>query len=253
MTYPIIDYDPDRRAIIEPEYNIKPMDVPQHCVICFFREVIDRVVESRHAKCVYRMHSENGEHPLYEIDHQGQRLAFFYPSVGAPLAAGLMEETIALGVKYFIGCGGCGVLDEQVAVGHLLVPYAAVRAEGTSYHYLPPSEEVETDEKALAAIETTLKDHQVPYELTKTWTTDGFYRETPVKLAKYRAAGCLAVEMEAAAFMAVAKFRGVDFGQILYGGDLVKVDAWDHRGWNNRGDIRERLFWLAAEACLKLN
>ncbi len=250
--YPIIDFDDDPTAIIEPSKHIKPMDVPEHCVICFFREVIDRIVNDRSASVIYSMRSENGVHPVYEIEYREKRLAFFYPSVGAPLSAGLMEEAIALGIKHFIACGGCGVLDETLAVGHILVPTAAIRDEGTSYHYIAPSEEMHAQRQALFAIEATLKKANLPYTLTKTWTTDGFYRETRKKAAKYRAKGCLTVEMEAAAFMAVAKFRGVDFGQILYGGDVVKVDSWDHRGWNDRGEIRENLFWLAADACLML-
>jgi len=52
--------------------------------------------------------------------------------------------------------------------------------------------------------------------------------------------------------MAVAQFRGVHFGQLLYGGDMVHSDGWDHRGWCSRMDIREQLFWLAAEACLNM-
>jgi len=58
--------------------------------------------------------------------------------------------------------------------------------------------------------------------------------------------------MEAAAFFAVAKFRGIKFGQILYGGDDVSCEEWDSRNWNARGDVRKNLFWLAVEACLKL-
>jgi uridine phosphorylase len=133
-----------------------------------------------------------------------------------------------------------------------LVPEAALRDEGTSYHYLPPSAEVTADAAALASIEAVLNAHQIPYLRTKTWSTDGYYRETPNRVQKFREMGCLAVEMEAAAFMAVAQFRGVHFGQMLYGGDVVHSDGWDFRGWNNRTDIREQLFWLAAEACLNM-
>jgi hypothetical protein len=57
--------------------------------------------------------------------------------------------------------------------------------------------------------------------------------------------------MEAAAFFAVARFRGVPIGQILYSGDDLSGEAWDGRAWR-RQSIRERLFWLAAEACLML-
>lgn len=60
------------------------------------------------------------------------------------------------------------------------------------------------------------------------------------------------MEMETAAFLALAQFRNVRFGQYLYGGDAVLEDAWDGREWHSRKEIRENLFWLAAEACLQL-
>ncbi|MDY6868053.1 MAG: purine-nucleoside phosphorylase, partial [Chloroflexota bacterium] len=84
------------------------------------------------------------------------------------------------------------------------------------------------------------------------WTTDAIYRETPEKVTAYREQGCLAVEMETAAFYAAAQFRGVDFGQILYGGDAVIEGGWDDRTWNSRTEIRRDLFWLAAEAAFEL-
>ena len=251
--FPVLDFDPDREAIISPPKKEIPGGFPQRAVICFCKEVIEKVAREHGAKKLTSISSEGGEHPIYEIELKGERLAFFFPGVGAPLAAGLMDEVIALGARAFIGCGGCGVLDKSIAVGHLLVPTAAIRADGTSYHYLPPSKEVLADADALLAIETTLQERGVAYQLTKTWTTDAFYRETQAKVRKYRADGCLTVEMEAAAFMAVAQFRGARFGMLLYGGDLVQVEGWDHRGWHNRAEIRENLFWLAAEACLNLD
>jgi len=250
--FPILEYDGAREAILEPAKLVHPMDVPKHCVICFFAEVVQELVETRGARILAHSISEIGQHPLYEIDFEGQRLAFFHPGIGAPLAIGLLEEMIARGCQKFIACGGCGVLDKEIAVGHLLVPVAAIRDEGTSYHYLPPSREVEIEPHALEAIETVLKRHGTDYLRTKTWTTDAIYRETPGKTAAYISEGCLAVEMETAAFYAVAKFRGVDFGQILYGGDAVIPDAWDGRTWTSRADIRRNLFWLAAEAAFEL-
>ena len=249
---PILDFDPNPLAIINPPQKLDGVDMPKHVVICFFREVIENVVHTHNAEVITQLHSENGAHPVYLINLEGKRLTFFHPSVGAPLAAGLMDEVIALGAKHIIACGGCGVLDKSINVGQILLPEAALRDEGTSYHYLPPSAEVTADAAALASIEAVLDAHQISYLCTKTWSTDGFYRETPGRLQKLREMGCLAVEMEAAAFMAVAQFRGVHFGQLLYGGDVVHTDGWDHRAWDSCTDIRERLFWLAAEACLNM-
>src|SRR5205807_1676890 len=120
--------------------------------------------------------------------------------------------------------------------------------EGASYHYLPPAREVKPSPRALKAIVSVLKKHRHEFMLAKTWTTDGLYRETRAKVNRRRAEGCAVVEMEAAAFFAVAKFRGVEFGQILYGGDDLSGE-WDHRDWMKH-EARERIFHLAAEACL---
>ena len=89
------------------------------------------------------------------------------------------------------------------------------------------------------------------YIVAKTWTTDAILRETRARMLARKREGCLTVEMEAAAFFAVAQFRRVQFGQILYGGDDLAGDDWDPRNWN-RHQIRERLFTLAAEACLSM-
>ncbi len=249
---PILSFDPHREAILEPGKLIQPGDVPEHCVICFFGEVITWLVEHHGARVIAQSKSEMGLHPLYEMDYQGKRLAFFHPGIGAPLAVGLLEEMIARGCRKFIAAGGCGVLDKEIAVGHLLLPVTAIRDEGTSYHYLPPSREVQADPRGVDALVTVLRRHGLDYLRTKTWTTDAIYRETPAKAAAYLGEGCLAVEMEAAAFMAAAQFRGVPFGQILYGGDAVIPGGWDGRKWEKREDIRRNLFWLAAETVFEL-
>lgn len=250
--FPILEFDPAPQAILEPRQLIQAGEVPEHCVICFFADVIHWLQENHPVRVIAQSKSEIGLHPLYEIQYEGKRLAFFHPGVGAPLAIGLFEEMIARGCRKFIACGGCGVLDHEIAVGHLLLPVAALRDEGTSYHYLPPSREVEADTRGLIALETVLQRHAIDYLRIKTWTTDAIYRETTAKAAAYRDEGCLAVEMETAAFFAAAQFRGVPFGQLLYGGDAVLAGGWDDRSWVSRGDTRRNLFWLAAEAVFEL-
>jgi uridine phosphorylase len=252
VTYPILEFDATPEAFIEPSRVIRARDLPEHCVICFFREVIDKIVAQHDAKVAVENRWEDGPHRIYEITHRDQRLAFFHPGVGAPIAAGLLEEAIAFGCRKFIACGGCGVLEKDIAVGHLIVVSGAVRDEGVSYHYLPPAREVTADERGIHALIKTLEARGVPYRVGKTWTTDAPYRETVNKIARRREEGCLAVEMESAALMAVARFRGAIFGQALYGGDDLSGNEWDHRHWTSRKEIRESLFWLCADACLGL-
>lgn len=252
MDFPILEFDETAEAFIEPSKVIRARDLPEHCVICFFKEVIDKVVLDFQAKIVVENRWEDGPHPIYEISYKNQRLAFFHPGVGAPIAAGLLEEAIAFGCRKFIACGGCGVLEKDIAVGHLVVVSGAIRDEGVSYHYLPPSREVTADELAVKALVNTLNQREVPYLVGKTWTTDAPYRETVKKIATRKQEGCLTVEMESAALIAVAQFRHVTFGQVLYGGDDLSGEQWDNREWQSRNEVRENLFWLCADACLGL-
>lgn len=252
MNYPILEFDPAPEAFIEPSKIIRARDLPEHCVICFFGEVIENVIAEHNANVVVENRWEDGPHCIYEISYHGQRLAFFHPGVGAPIAAGLLEEAIAFGCRKFIACGGCGVLKKAIAVGHIIVVSGAIRDEGVSYHYLPPDREVIANPKGVSALTDVLDSRELPYLVGKTWTTDAPYRETANKIAGRKEEGCLTVEMESAALIAVAQFRNVIFGQALYGGDDLSGIEWDNRGWQSRKEIRESLFWLCADACLSL-
>lgn len=250
--FPILEFDPTREAVIEPSKVITPIDIADHFVICYFQDIIDRIVQSQNAVRVHSLRSEIGEHPIYEVEYNGHRVAFMHPCIGAPLAAGFLEELIAYGCSKFVVCGGAGVIDSEIAAGHLVVPDRALRDEGTSYHYLPPGRVVEANPHAVNVIEDVLSSHDIPYVRGMTWTTDGFFRETPEKVRLRKEEGCIVVEMEAAAYFAVSEFRDVVLGQILYGGDDVGSEEWDFRDWTKLTTLREKLFWLAVEACTSL-
>ena len=188
--------------------------------------------------------------PIYGLKRGGKTVAVMQAPVGAALAGGLLDELIARGCRKIVVCGDAGVLDSRIVFGRFVVPTSAVRDEGTSYHYLRPGLEARPGRRAVAAIVGTLKAEGLPYITGRTWTTDGFYRETPRKVALRRAGGCITVEMEAAALFAVAKFRGVELGQMLYAADDVSGPDWDKREWGRRPDIPPELFRLAVKACL---
>jgi len=119
--YPILEFD-DSSPVINPENIVSKRDVPEYAVICFFQEVIANLKEREETRLVTNLKSEIGLNPVYEIKFQDKNLLVFHPGVGAPLAAALLEEVIALGASKFIACGGAGVLDEEIQVGKLVVP-----------------------------------------------------------------------------------------------------------------------------------
>jgi uridine phosphorylase len=247
---PLTEFDPDRRAVLEPREFYANLTIPERVVGCFFHDVIAEVTAD--VVPLYKIPVEHGAHPIWVIDVGRESIAVFNPGVGAPLAVSCLEAVIGLGGRKVIVCGGAGQLVAGFDVGHVVVPTSALRDEGTSFHYLPPSRYVEPSPTAVEAIIATLDDEGVPHEQARTWTTDGLFRETRGKVERRVAEGCVTVEMEASAMFAVATFRGAKYGQLLYAGDDLSAQEWDHRGWDRHMTVRERLLDLAIAAVLRM-
>lgn len=248
---PILEHDPDPEAMITPRPRRGRRPIPECVVLCFFLEVIEDFCGADRAEEVTAFRWEHGTHRVYALETEHGTVGVMHPGVGAPMAAGMLEAAIVSGGRHFVACGGAGAVAPGLALGHVVVPSAAVRDEGTSYHYLAPAREVELDRWVVDRLVRVLVERGVPHHVAKTWTTDAPYRETAARIRRRRDEGCVTVEMETAALAAVARFRGVSFGQYLYAGDDVSGEAWDHRGWNthaSRGD----LFRLAVEAVATL-
>ncbi|KAI9030608.1 family 1 purine phosphorylase [Hyaloraphidium curvatum] len=251
---PLLEFDPSPIAVINAasKHGTAPLPVafPRHAVLCWFGDVVAKRTSS--LERVYAVPFEHGEHPIHIVEHRGKEVALVSAGVGAPASVMTFECVHALGATKIVGCGGAGIVRPGFDPGHVIVPVEAIRDEGTSYHYVPAGERVFPDPKALEAIDATLSEHGVPHDRGLTWTTDGFYRETPAKVARRREQGCIAVEMEAAALFAAAKFRGVQYAQFLYAGDDVSAEEWDPRGWDSLHSVRERLLDLALDAVLRI-
>lgn len=155
-----------------------------------------------------------------------------------------------MGCRRLVACGGAGALTPELVMGHAVVVESAVRDEGTSHHYLPPSRVVDADPHAVTAVVDAAHWAGVAHVVARTWTTDAIYRETRERVVRRVAEGCVVVEMEAAALFAVAQYRGVHLGHVLMAGDSLAGETWEDRGWRSAREARERLFWVAAEAAL---
>ena len=164
--------------------------------------------------------------------------------IGAPAAAQVLDTLISCGCQKVIAAGSCGVLAD-IAENAFIVPNRALRAEGTSYHYLPASRYIELDEEPIRVIEDTFRKQGLPFVTCTTWSTDGFFRETK-DMVKYRLEeGCSVVEMECAALAACARKRGVQFGQFLFTADsLANVHEYDARDFGMESHEKALLLGL---------
>jgi len=143
--FPILEFDASRSAKIEPSYIIKPKDVPPYCVINYFGDVIEKRLTEGQLTKVAQLFSATVTLPVYITKHNDQPVGIIQGYVGSAGAAAQLEELIALGFNRFIACGAAGTLQKGISLGGLIVPNAAIRDEGTSYHYIPPSREARCD------------------------------------------------------------------------------------------------------------
>ena len=250
---PLLEDDLDSPGVFTAARVVaRGVDMPATAVLCWFHEVVAALADRPGARRLTDLVSENGRSTVWEVEHRGARLAVVNPGVGAPMAAIALEEMVALGARRVVACGGAGALLPDLVLGHAVVVESAVRDEGTSFQYLPPDRVVDADPDVVATLVSTLTDAGVAHLVGRSWTTDALFRETRARTDRRVAEGCVTVEMEASALIAVARRLGVPYGHLLMAGDSLAGDDWDHRGWTTAGDARTALFEVALDAALRL-
>jgi uridine phosphorylase len=222
-------------------------------VLCFFNELLEELCADGVLTIKYELRSEIGRNPIYEFHTDDGPVSVMHPGVGAPLAAGFVEEIASLGVTTLVACGGAGALVDQLDLGHVMVVASALRDEGTSFHYAPASRIIDADPLGVRVLSEVLEEHHVEHFVGRTWTTDAFFRETRSRVNRRIEENCSMVDMESSAFIAVAKYRGLRFAQLLYAGDSLAGEQWDSRAWEHAGTVREDLFRLSAVAARRLH
>ncbi len=228
---PILEYDSEKQAVIMPGHS-SDFKFTEKAVLLFMNDEIDNYVLENNCEISGFFKKVGGDVFAYKTIHKGMEITFCKAPLGGAGAVMILEQLIAGGSTEFVATGCCGALIEDTE-GDFFVPTTALRDEGVSYHYLPPSREVALSEKVINAIETTLNNRGLKYRKCKTWTTDGFYRETKEMVTYRKEEGCSVVEMECASLTSCAKMRNVQFGQLLFTADsLVNVEKYDKRTWH---------------------
>lgn len=227
---PILDYNSDPSAVILPGRHEIPA-FPERAVFGFLGDVIDKYASTERAEVITYFETITKMFPIYKIEYKGVPITLCQAPLGSAAATHILDFLIGNGVKKIVASGSCGAL-VPFEENKFLLPTEALRCEGTSYHYLPPSRTVKLNESAIASAEATLARLGVPAERVKTWTTDAFYRETKATVEARRSEGFSVVDMECSAIAACAEFRGASLVQLLFTADsLADTEAYDKRGW----------------------
>ena len=237
-------------ALFSPSDTTKKNNnFPEICVSTFSENIIQKFSSLDNTEKIAELYTANGMIPVYKIRYKDTDIAFYLSRVGAPACVAGFEEVIAMGAKKFVLFGSCGVLDDDKVKDNIIIPVSAVRDEGTSYHYIAPSSEIEADPHSVQILESVLSSCGYPYVKGKTWTSDAIYRETLPLIQERRQEGCLVVEMECASMLAVSKYRHIPFIQFLYGADNLSSDTWEIRDLNLYGLNNAEKYMVLAFEC----
>lgn len=249
------EFDPNPVAIINPSDIHTPVEgCPKVAVSCFSRKCFYRMVERLGAEPFVLTKCANMEIPVYRAEYRGREIALYEAYVGAAGCVGMLEDLFIMGVDKLVLFGTCGVLDRSIEDCGIIIPTAALRDEGTSFHYAPPSDEIEVNPKYREEFIEILDHHKCSYTMGKVWTTDAMYRETAEKMARRKAAGCVCVDMECSAVAALAQFRGKEVFQFFHAADNLDGEAWDSRSLSSDANItgKDKAALLALELAARM-
>lgn len=186
---------------------------------------------------------------MWRFEWEGVEIGVVGCAVGAPFAVLLAEQMFVSGCRFLISFTSSGQITPVGEPPYFILIDRALRDEGTSYHYLPPSRFAEADPDVLARLTSLVDCAPVAVRQGATWTTDAPYRETEDAIAAHRAAGILAVEMEAAALYAFSRARGCPVACFAHVTNTMAQSEFDFEKGEADG-VLEALAIVAAAARL---
>ncbi len=165
------------------------------------------------------------DHPVATFAFAGVPVVLGVSAKGS-YAAGGLDEMIAMGVRRAIFLGGAATLVAEVPVDALFVPTKALRDDGVSLHYEPPSRYAMPDPGLVASLQRAVRLAGLPLHTGPIWTTTAHFRQTVPRVRAFRDEGCLAVNNEAAAAFSVGRHRHVAVAALVMIGDTLAADRF---------------------------
>ncbi len=201
--------------------------IPEICVLEFDGDLTDWLVSNGAAKpyeswaCFHTR--------MFSIEVDGITCGVVPRTIGGPYSVLVAEQMAVSGARVVLGLTSAGRVSSDMPVPGLVAATSAIRDEGTSYHYVVPTEAIEATREMAGLLEAELKSQPLPVLSGRVWTTDAPYRETESQLRNHAKAGVLAVEMQAASLFAFSAARRFPVGVVAFvtNGVGLRGDAFD--------------------------
>jgi AMP nucleosidase len=156
--------------------------------------------------------------------------------MGSPNAATMMDLLSAIMPKAVLFLGKCGGLKKKNQLGHLILPIAAIRGDGTSNDYMPAEVPALPAFALQRVISTMIRDLGHDYWTGTVYTTNRRVWEHDEAFKDYlRKLRCMAIDMETATIFAAGFANSIPSGALLLVSDQpmipegVKTEASDRK------------------------
>src|ERR1051326_5410795 len=183
--------------------RLATVDVPALCILDPDGDIVRRLRQTGQAKPFPNWPCYHTTLDTFTL--AGQTVGIVGCAVGAPFAVLIAEELFASGCQLLVSVTSAGQVTPAGPTPYFVIIDRALRDEGTSYHYVAPSEYSHADPGLVAMAAKVFKNKGLAVTVGASWTTDAPFRETAEAIAAARSKGVLAVEMEAAALYAFAQ------------------------------------------------
>lgn len=185
--------------------NIDNCKVPDVCVLDPDGDLVAYLRRTNQAKineCWACYHTK-----LYTVNQNDFEFAVLGCGVGSSFAVLIAEQLFVSGCKTLISVTSAGIVNPTNNNSKFVLITQALRDEGTSYHYMPPSETSNIDPVLCDKLTSYYHTTDLSIETGISWTTDAPYRETQSAISEAKKLNVVCVEMEAAALYAFAKTK----------------------------------------------
>ena len=182
--------------------------------------------------------SDSRGYQVYSGTYRGVPMTVCSTGMGGPTVAIALEELAHMGAEVFIRVGSCGVVQDGMTVGDVVIASGAVRFGGTGNAYLPLNFPAVPTFEVTRSLVDAATDLGVPVHVGLSASGDAFYGPHRDR-ATLKAAGVKAVEMESDTLFVVGQYRGWRTGA-LFASDGTPTEikpAWGEAAFR-RGEAR---------------
>jgi len=195
------------KNIVKFFLGCKPEDIEDYTVLVAFDDVVERFKKN--------LDRTSWKGKVLNGTYKGVKLSVIATGIGSPATAIYLETLARTRTKIVLRVGSAGGLQENIELDDLVIPYVAIRDEGTTLSYAPPKYPAVADFKMAEIAKKVCEELSYTHHIGLVVTTDAIFRENKNFINKWNRLGVLAVDMETAALYVVGARKGLRVLSIL--------------------------------------